>query len=100
MAGQTPRDYIFGIIWENADGLTSNRKIIVAKYSKSYPSNNVVETSNIRAAWLVRHEYGHAIDKIYKVSDNSYFTKSYNEDAQEIKNNSLIESSDELDYAL
>lgn len=100
LAGKTPRGYSGGSTWENADGLATNRKIIIAEYAKTFPNNKIVRTSNARASALIRHEYGHAIDRIYQVSDIDYFVKAYNEDAQKIINNPLIEQSDDLNYAL
>lgn len=81
LAGQHPRGHLSDVIWENLDGgLFVDERLIVISGS-ALEEGKYVATSTARAGQLLRHEYGHAWDLIYHLSDTTEFIAAYDKDS-------------------
>jgi hypothetical protein len=104
LTGQHPPGYPPNATWNHADGGTFAGKIIaIAQQRDLYGLPGVViDTSTQRAAALVRHEYGHALDIIYQFSQKEDFIQAYFDDVSAIQSNADKWHSvmDELEYCL
>ncbi len=104
LVGQHPPGYPTDATWNHADGGTFAGKIIaIAQQHALYGlPGTVIDTSMQRAATLVRHEYGHALDRICQFSQNENFIQAYFKDVHNIQSDlgKWRSVMDELEYCL
>lgn len=84
LAGKNPRGYK-DATWENADGAhLSGKRIAIGETSIDPFTSELVFTSPKRAAALLRHEVGHALDVSLRLSIDKKFVDSWNKEASPI----------------
>lgn len=104
LAGQHPPGYPTDATWDHADGGTFAEKIIAIAQQRALYGlpGMMIETSTQRAAALVRHEYGHALDRICQFSQHEDFIQVYFKDVHDIQSHlgKWRSVMDELEYCL
>lgn len=104
LAGQHPPGYPADATWDHADGGTFAGNIIAIAQQRTLYGlpGMVIETSKRRAAALIRHEYGHALDRIGQFSQHENFIQAYFKDVHDIQGQlgKWRSVMDELEYCL
>ncbi|MDD5613214.1 MAG: phage minor head protein, partial [Gallionella sp.] len=81
LAGKQPRGHDSGVVWEELDGGSFAGELLIVIAGSALEKGQYVATSTARAGELLRHEYGHALDLILRLSDFPEFIVAYDRDA-------------------
>ncbi|MDR2452671.1 MAG: hypothetical protein LBE85_13135 [Candidatus Accumulibacter sp.] len=103
--GPLPRGYPSGATWENVEGVTQLKEKHIVIASTIQRKDGAVEaTSASRVGALLRHEHGHALDRVIRANDFPAFVATYAEDTKELSawlNKKLHpDAADEIRYLL
>lgn len=94
LSGLHPRGYPPGYTWENVDGilLRKERVIAVGQTCIDFESGDQFHFDANRSSSVLRHEFGHAADLIFKFSSNPRFVEAYTSDLARIDVNNFTTS--------